>query len=137
MAQFKFDGEGDVLAFFDRIAEIPNDVIEEMLDVQAQILVAEQKRTAEQMLQGNYYQGGIVRGVKASEPIVTYYGGRQEVRFEGTQHGNRLAEIAYVNEYGARGNPGRPFIATANARAEPQALKAAEQVYQDWLDSKE
>lgn len=137
MAQFGFSGAEDCIAFFDSITEIPNDVIEEMLGVQAQILVEEQKRTAAQMLQGKYYQGGIVRGVKAGQPVITYDGGRQEVRFEGTQHGNRLAEIAYVNEYGAHGKPGRPFIATANAAAEPRAFSAAEKVYQQWLDSKE
>ena len=33
MAQFEFTGDGDVLAFFDRIAEIPNDVIEDRKSV--------------------------------------------------------------------------------------------------------
>ena len=54
------------------------------------------------------------------------------------RHGNkrRAAEVAFVDEFGKRGQPARPFIQTANEKAADRAIDAAARVYDDFLKSK-
>lgn len=135
MAQFSINGLDDVMDLFESLADMPNEVIEEMLLAEGNVIAKEQRRAAEEMLRGKYYQGGVANSVTVGKPVITYDGGEIEVAFKGTQHGNRLAEIAFVNQYGARGNPGRPFIDIANARGEEAAAEAAADIHEKWLDS--
>lgn len=48
----------------------------------------------------------------------------------------RNAEIAFINEYGKRGQPARPAIGTANKKKEEEAVAAGERVYNQFLDSR-
>ena len=48
----------------------------------------------------------------------------------------RNAEIAFINEYGKRGQPARPAISTANMKKEKEATDAGERVYNQFLDSR-
>ena len=48
----------------------------------------------------------------------------------------RNAEIAFVNEYGKRGQKARPFIRDANAESESKMEKAAFRIYDNYLKSK-
>ena len=48
----------------------------------------------------------------------------------------RVTEVAFVNEFGKEGQPARPFIGTANARKGDEAVKAAAEVYDKFLKSK-
>ena len=51
-----------------------------------------------------------------------------------TESDRHTIERAYIDEYGKRGQPARPFIRTANERAEPKAAQAGEKVYGAFLD---
>lgn len=136
MARLDIIGTDDLLSLFDDIAEIPSDVIADMLIAEGEVIAKEQRKAAAEMLQGPYYEGGVANAVTPGKPKITYDGGELEISFKGTQHGNRLAEIAFVNHYGAHGNPGRPFIDVGNARGEDEAAEAAAEVHGQWLDSK-
>lgn len=59
------------------------------------------------------------------------------IKFEGSSHGNRNAEIAFVNFYGTkRAQPARPFITAAEEiSAEESAIKVQE-VLDKFLKSK-
>ena len=46
----------------------------------------------------------------------------------------RNAEIAFVNEYGARGIPARPFIKQGIEKKEKEAFDRAEAVFDKWLN---
>jgi hypothetical protein len=59
-----------------------------------------------------------------------------DIEFKGESHGNRNAEIAFVNEYGKKSQPARPFIKTANTISDEPSKKAGFSVYDDWLKSK-
>lgn len=52
------------------------------------------------------------------------------------KRGTRNAEVAFVNEFGKRGQPGRPALKTANERKEQEAVAAGEKVYHAYLDGK-
>ena len=45
------------------------------------------------------------------------------------------AEIAFLNEYGKRGQPPRPFIQQANEQCREEAIEAAAKEYDKWLES--
>ena len=53
-----------------------------------------------------------------------------DITFEGTQHGNKLTEIAFVNEYGKSGQVARPFVRSAiETKKEAANEKAAAVLY--------
>ena len=54
------------------------------------------------------------------------------------EKGERNAAVAFINEFGApqRGIQARPFIQTANELSADEAVKAAEDVYDKYLKSK-
>ena len=133
---FQVDGLDDLIRAFDDLANLPDAVTDEMLSVQADLVVEAQKRTASTMLQGPYYAGGVAGAVTKSRVKKTSGGKAVDVEFKGTQHGESLARIAYINEYGKTNQPARPFIKTANEQAEGPALAAAQKVYDDYLKSK-
>ena len=58
------------------------------------------------------------------------------VVFKGTnKDGNRNAEVAYINEFGKKGQPARPFIRDANEECAEDIVTAEEQPYNEWLES--
>lgn len=114
---------------------MPYWVLEEMLDKQADVVVAAQRETAASMLDGKYNKGAVRAAIKKGRTKRTKDGLVKHITFNGKQHGVRLAEIAFINEYGKRNQPARPFIRTANERCADEAQMAAEKVFDDWIES--
>lgn len=108
--------------------EIPSDVKREMVEEQTKIVEDAIIYNAATMLQGPYYEGAVARSPKHKKPRVSKNGATAIIKFEGTQHGNRLGEIAFVNEYGKTNQPGRPFIKTALRESSTPAAEAARKV---------
>ena len=135
MARIEITGLGETLISMENIANIPDSVIQAMMEAQADIVVEAQKRTASTMLRGPYYRGGVVSGISKGKFKLTKDGAEHYVVFKGTQHGNRIAEIAFVNEYGKKNQPARPFIKTANEQATGEAAEAAAKILHDWQES--
>lgn len=106
-----------------------------MLDKQADVVVAAQRETAKSMLKGRYNKGAIRAAIKKGKTKRKKDGLVKHITFNGKQHGVRLAEIAFINEYGKRGQPARPFIRTANEKCANAAQLAAESVFDNWIES--
>lgn len=121
---------------FEELASIPDDVLDSMIEAEAEIIKEGQAQSAATMLQGPYYKGGIVRSLKIGKVKRSRDGREVFVTFEGTQHGNRVAEIAFVNEFGKQGQPARPFIREANEKNSDKAVDAAAKIYDQYLKSK-
>lgn len=121
------------------IAEIPTSTIDEMLNAGADILEPEIRKNAETMLRGRYYTGTTAKSVKRKEPESTDYGRRLIITFDGKRtdkhhpKGIRNAEVAFLNEYGARKIPARPFIKRAVEDCNNAVTEAAEKVFDEWL----
>ena len=49
---------------FEELASIPDDVLDSMIEAEAEIIKEGQAQSAATMLQGPYYKGGIVRSLK-------------------------------------------------------------------------
>lgn len=135
MARIEISGLGEAVLSMEKIANIPDGVMRSMMEAQADIVTEAQKRTASTMLKGPYYKGGVAGGVSKGKFKRTPGGAEHYVAFKGTQHGTRIAEIAFINEYGKKGQPARPFIRTANEESSGEATEAAAKILNDWQES--
>ena len=128
MASFNVSGMPGLEKFFDDLMLGSDEMIDEMLDAMADMVVEAQKRTASTMLQGPFYKGGVAGAVAKGRIKKSKDGRVLPIEFVGTQHGEDLARIAYINEFGKTNQPARPFIATANAQCEVEAVEKAASV---------
>lgn len=120
------------------LAQLPESVIDDMLTAQADVIEPEQKRTAQAM--GVYDTGLTASSIQRTKAKKTKGGRSLDITFKGSRKRNgrtvRNAEIAFVNEYGRRGQAPRPFLQTAIQRKEQEAVEASERVYHAYLDSR-
>lgn len=136
MARLSFSGLDDLMLSLQDVADIPDDVAKEMLEAEA--AVVEEAQIAYGVSMGVYdtgdtlrsiHRGKMKRGKDGERLLYVTPQGRND-------RGERNATVAFVNEYGKRGQPARPFIATANEAAADPATEAAAEVYDQWLKSK-
>lgn len=147
MANMSVDGLSVLIDDFAALASLPDDVIDDMLDAGADVIVEAQRSEIQQQWKGPYSMDISAKAIKKDKKIRTtkYVGitGRYiNVYPQGERNRGgktvRNAEIAFINEYGApgRGIAARPAIAAANAKSEDKAVEAGEKVYHAYLDSK-
>ena len=133
MANFDFIGLDEIEKDFANVARLPVAVMDEMLSAQADVIVPAQEEKARTMLQGPYNRGVVATSIKRKRPTPAPDGRKMFLTFDGTQHGNRVAEIAFVNEYGTSSQAARPFIKTALDEKGDVAVEAAAAVHDKWL----
>ena len=138
---------GSQYSKFQEYAEdIPLDVMDEMLTEEANVVEPQIRENAKTMLKGKYWTGTTALKLTRKPPH-TWTGkrgnGQRQIAltFKGVRKdkyhpkGTRNAEIAFVNEYGARNIPARPFIQKGIEAKEEEAFNKAEAVFDQWLDS--
>lgn len=137
MARLSVSGLDDLMLSMEEIASIPDDVAKEMLEAEAEIV--EEAQIAYGMSMGVYRIGETLRSIRKGKMKRGKSGERLlYVSPQGTNdRGERNATVAFVNEFGKRGQPARPFIGTANETAATPAVEAAAEVYDEWLKSKD
>ena len=135
------DGFSKLIFDLGELEDVPKAVAEDILNAQAAVIEDAQKKTAREM--GVYRTGALVRSIKRGKVVKTKSGYAIYVVPSGTvSRGKRsrktvnMTEIAFLNEYGTHKQPARPFIKTANERAAPEAVKAAEKIYNEYLTRK-
>lgn len=142
MAYFKVEGLDDLAKDFENISTLPSEVIDEMLNAEADVVVAAQKRTAKSMLSGPYAHSPVLiaSSIKKSKVKKNSDGASIQIQFVGSRKRagstSTKAEIAFVNEFGKRGQNPRPFIETANEECADDAVQAALNVYDAHLKTK-
>lgn len=140
MANLSTSGLEELIGGFDAIAEIPDEVVLEMLVAEAEVIAPAQEAEARAMLSGKYSTGETAQSISYDKKLKKTSDGRAICVYpKGTRrHGNkrRAAEVAFVDEFGKQGQPARPFIQTANEKAADQATDAAARVYDGFLKSK-
>lgn len=142
MPKVTFDGIDDLMLSMKEIADIPDDVKDEMLRAKAAVVVPEMKARAEAMgIRQNIPGGGrMIDSIKAGKPKSTKTGRAVFVYPQGTRtRGNtktRNAEVAFVAEYGKKKVKPRPFMKEAVEASAEQAEKASLEVYDAFLKSK-
>lgn len=145
MARLSTNGIAELCADLTGLGDSAGELIEEMLNAEAGIVQEAQKKTAKSM--GVYDESGRNIGghmadsitvgnrvYKSADGAVQYVYPKGRRRRKNTTSSN--SEIAFVNEFGKQGQPPRPFIRTANEASADKAVEAAEQVYDNFLKSK-
>lgn len=122
----------------EEIARIPDSVTSDMLNAGADVLVEATKASARSM--GVTKTGLTASSVKKTKITKKDTEKKLFITFGGSRTRNgiktRNAEIAFINEYGKRGQPARPFVRTANEKSADNTVNAMESVYDDYLKSK-
>jgi HK97 gp10 family phage protein len=138
MAEISTSGLEELLSDMEAIAEIPDATILEMLSAEAGVIAEAQAAEARAM--GVVDKGVTARSITFDKKLKVTKDGKaiyvypKGSRSDGSRR--RVAEVAFVNEFGKKGQPARPFINTANVRKGDEAVKAAAEVYDSFLKSK-
>lgn len=137
MATFGVKGLEDLERQFSMMSTVPSEVAWKMLDAESDVVVDAQRESAERLLQGKYNKGAVKKSIKKGKIKLHKGAYTQYITYNGTQHGNRIAEIAFVNECGApkRGIAARHWIRDANERCADKAVEAGADVLYGWADS--
>lgn len=139
MAEFKAVGLDELALSLQEIAEIPEDIQDEMLLAQGDIVAQAQRESAQRY--GIQRTGTLIRSIKPGKVKLDKHGNR--VLYV-TPVGSRVrggkkttnAEIAFLNEYGTRRQRARPFMRDANERSAEAATQAAADIYYRWQESR-
>lgn len=142
MARIAVDGLDSLISDLETLISMPDSVAEAILNAEADVIVTAQRAEIASRWKGSYSMGISAKSVKKGKAKKTEDGHAVHVYPQGSRRRGkqsvRNAEIAFINEYGARerGIAPRPAIGTANAKAEKPAAEAGEQVFNAYLDSK-
>ena len=139
-------GLDEIIPDWQALAELPDKVIDDMLTAKADVIEKAQKQSADKMLSGKYATGKTGLSIKRTKSkrtadgraiFIEPHGGRSDNVRKGYRKSHRLnATVAFVNEFGKRGQPARPFTLAANTAAGDEATAKAEKVYNAYVDSK-
>lgn len=125
----------------EEIAEIPNEVLEDMLKAEAEVVVSAQKKKLAQ-LGLKHSTGQLERSISAGQKmkrdqvgIPALYIYPRGKRDRGTASNG---EVGFILEYGAPGRGIRPlpWMRTANQESEKAAREAARNAYEKWLKNR-
>lgn len=138
MASFSVRGLDELCEAFGRAEKVPADVTRNILLAMAEAAKKAQSKMAAIMLTGPYATGITQGAIKINSPQISASGGKIKLSFKGSRTRGRTttrnAEIAYINEFGKRGQGARPFIKTANETAGEEINAAGEREFNAWLD---
>lgn len=127
---------------FAALARLPDSVVEGILEAEADVILPAQRAEIEKQWNGpkNLSTGMSAKSIKKGKVKKDRDGRSLSIYPQGTRkrggRTTRNAEIAFINEYGKRGQPARPAIDAANKKKEKEAIDAGERVYNQFLDSR-
>lgn len=127
---------------FAALARLPDSVVEGILEAEAGVILPAQRVEIEKQWNGpkNLSTGMSAKSIKKGKVKKDRDGRSLSIYPQGTRkrggRSTRNAEIAFINEYGKRGQPARPAIDAANKKKEKEAIDAGERVYNQFLDSR-
>ena len=140
MAQVNLSGFDEINDLFDQLKVVPFEVTSKALTSMANIAASKVKQSGQAM--GIYDEESnvhILEKIKVGKPKKTDSGGKVAIDFSGSRsRGKTKSEntyIAFVQEYGKRNQPARPFIATAMTQNEKTIEDAGIAVFDSWFDN--
>lgn len=140
MATLEIQGMDELNAALGRIGTLPPEVKTRALNQMADAARAAIKRSGESMgVRDRESDVHILDKITTSKPKLSESGGSEDITFSGSRRrGNtttRNAEIAFINEYGKRGQPARPFIGKAMNENEERIAAAGGEVLGAWIEN--
>ena len=144
MAELTHDGLDGLIKSLQELADIPPEVQDDILNAQADIAVAAQKRKIRAY--GIYDLNSrstahVANSIKKGKVKLTKDGYRAiYVTAAGSRRRGktttRNAEILFVNEYGKKTQRARPAVRDANEECADEVAAVALQIYDKFLESK-
>lgn len=144
MAEFAFSGIDELEATLQEIVEIPEDVVDEMLNAQADVLIDELQQRGRAY--GVSPSEKLLKAIKRGKPkraksgnrqvVVAPRGTRTYVTRKGDIRKRTNAEIAFLRNYGTRHLKALPFWSDGVKVADRTMMRAAADVHDRWLRSK-
>lgn len=136
MANFTVHGLDELYEATAKAKEIPRDVTENILTKMGRVLEFwVQKRALARHI---WDTGEVLRSIQLGKAKVSREGGSIAVTFKGSRKRGktttRNAEIAFINEFGKKGQDGRPFVKEAREMGEKEAEAAGQDALNSWLD---
>lgn len=142
MGSLKTDGIDSLSLDLSELAYLPDRVVADMLQAEADVILSAQRSEIESQWKGPYSLGISAKSIRKGRVKKGKEGASISIYPQGSRKRGkktvRNAEIAFINEYGApkRNIRARPALKSAIARKEDEAAAAGEKVYQAYLDSK-
>ena len=132
MALLTTNGLSEFSLTMEELSDLPGSVVEDMLNAEADIVVEAQKRKGRAY--GVHRTGVTLSSIRKGRIHSTSDGKKVYITPQGTnKSGNRNAEVAFINEFGKKGQDPRPFIRDANEESADEATNAAMKVYDAYL----
>ena len=135
MATVSTEGLTEFSLSMAEMADIPDAVFNDMLNAMADVIEPAQKRKG--LAYGVHRTGVTISSIKRDKPRRSVNGGSITIRPQGLNaKGKSNAEVAFINEFGKRGQAPRPFIRDANEESADAAAEAAARNYDQWIKQK-
>ncbi len=150
MAEINFKGLDEVTLSMQEVADLPDEVIDEMLNAGADVVARAQREEALKLGKlGGYRNDGQTIDWSTGETARSIKKGKVKIK-DGKRilyvtptgsrsRGNttvRNAEIAFLNEYGTKTIHARNFLYIANEKCAAETTAAQAAVYDKFLESK-
>ncbi len=143
MAKFQAEGIDGLMLSLQEFQEIPDDVVEDMLEAAGDVVVDAQKKSV--MALGLVDSGRLLNSIKAHAKIGRINGQRKRyvLVYPDGKHGDSVDvtnnEVGFVHEFGApkKGIPARQWMRAANEACADAMVQAEFTVYDRWLKSKD
>jgi HK97 gp10 family phage protein len=135
MARFETNGLAELSISFEKMGQLDaSGTLDRMLIAEADVIAKAQKEVG--MQYGVHRTGTTLESISVGKPGGSGGAKHIYVRPRGLNaDGNRNAEVAFINEFGKKGQAPRPFIRDANESHMDEAVDAAEEIYDKWLSS--
>lgn len=135
----KIAGFDELQKTFAELKDVPEEVLDKSLTAMAETALPQIKAEGERMgVRDDESTKHILDILKAKKFEPTTTGGHVDITFPGTRtRGNketRNNEIAFVNEYGKKNQPARPFIKNALEKNGEKIVEAGADVIHDWME---
>ena len=139
IANLEITGLDELNEAFRKISEIPFEVTSKALTSMATVAASKIKQSGETMrIRDSESNEHILDKIKVSKPKKTDSGGYAEIGFSGTRRRGRQSTsnsyIAFVNEYGKRGQATRPFVSTAIEQNQNAIASPGEEIILGWIE---
>lgn len=140
MATLEIQGMDELNAALARIGTLPPDVKTRALNQMADVAMTAIKRSGESLgVRDPESDVHILDKITTAKPKLSESGGSQDITFSGSRRrgskSTRNAEIAFINEYGKRGQSPRPFIGKAMNESEEKIAAAGGEVLGAWIEN--
>ena len=142
MAAFSVQGMEALSNAFKSSTGMPDGTKKEMLTAMGEVAAAEVKKSGESYgIRNAESSQHILDKISLGKPKVKGDGGSVTITFKGTRTdakhktATRNAEIAFINEFGKKGQKARPFIKNAIDGKQDKIIDAGLEVFDKWLDS--